>query len=420
MGKGKKGGKGKKSKQQKLDEAEERNRQEEIAHKQQNEERQRQHFLKEQRIEEAKKRAELRSKRKEDEKTRLKVETSQDNESVRMERSADLKKHQQEEMEQRRWKKHLLCDPLPDASSHQDLNSFVTVWSTPELQHRARSEDVMDEIHPIVVGCNEASRISGGVQVNICKAAQQRDFKIMKEQQDIFLRLGEETQAQLNQLVVSILVHKLFHRIIGEAPEEEDKTVEVASDEVLFGVWGSTMANAFRNKRIDFKDLNWQIELPKTLAMKAQMPLGCKAFFTKYDYFSFRDNKGQLVSYGGVYSISLLHLPSPITNIGNWSVRQVTDSTEKICQFDYAQGFDIDAASLETVKCTIIVPESIFILQDTDPAMGWWDDKERKWKKTDFSDVSYDRETRQLVFTTGHLRPMSLVLQRGIDFKYKK
>jgi len=417
---GKKGGKGKKSKSQKLDEAEERNRQEEIAHKQQDEERQRQQFLKEQRVEEAKKRAEQRSKRKADEKTRLEVETSQDNETVRMERSADLAKHQQDEIEQIKWKKHILCDPLPDASSYPDLNSFVTVWSTPELQHRVRSEDVLDEIHPVVAGCNEASRISGGVQVNICKAAQYRDFKIMKEQQDILLRLGEETLAQLNQIVVSILVHKTFHRIISEASEEEDKIIEVASAEVLFGVWGSTMANAFRNKRIEFKDLNWQIELPKTLAMKAQMPLGCKAFYTKHDYFSFRNNKGRLVSYGGVYSISLLHLPPPTCNIGNWSVRQVTGSTEKICLFDYAQGIDVDTASPETVKCTIIVPESIFILQNTDPVIGWWDDKGRKWWKTGFSDISYDPETRQLVFTTGHLRPMSLVLQRGIDFKYKK
>jgi len=180
------------------------------------------------------------------------------------------------------------------------------------------------------------------------------------------------------------------------------------------------MANAFRNKRIEFEDLKWQIELPKTLAMKAQMPLGCKAYYTKHDYFSFIENNGRLVSYGGVYSITLLHLPPPISSIGNWTVRQVTESTEQICVFDYAQGFEVDNASPETAKCTVIIPDTAFILPETEPVLGWWDDKGRKWWKTGFSDITWDRKSRQLVFQTAHLKPVSLVLPRGIDFKYKR
>jgi len=118
------------------------------------------------------------------------------------------------------------------------------------------------------------------------------------------------------------------------------------------------------------------------------MPLGCKAYYTKHDYFSFKENKGRLVSYGGVYSITLLHLPPPISTIGNWTVRQVTHSTEKICLFDYAQGFDVDAASPETAKCTVIIPETAFILPETEPILGWWDDKGHKWWKTGFSDMT--------------------------------
>jgi len=94
----------------------------------------------------------------------------------------------------------------------------------------------LEEVKHIVSGCNEASRIAGGVQVNICKAGQHRNSDFLREQRTTFNRLGRETHAQLDQLVVELLVHKMFHRIISETPEEEDKKVEVARKEVLFGV----------------------------------------------------------------------------------------------------------------------------------------------------------------------------------------
>jgi len=99
-----------------------------------------------------------------------------------------------------------------------------------------RSEDLLEEVKHIVSGCNEASRIAGGVQINICKAGQLRNTAFLREQRATFNRLGLETMAQLDQLVVGLLVHKMFHRIISETPEEEDKKVEVATEEVLFGV----------------------------------------------------------------------------------------------------------------------------------------------------------------------------------------
>jgi len=94
----------------------------------------------------------------------------------------------------------------------------------------------LDEVEHIVNGCNESSRIAGGVQINICKAGQHRNAEFLREQRATFSKLGRETQAQLDQLVVDLLVHKMFHRIISETPEEEDKKVEVARKEVLFGV----------------------------------------------------------------------------------------------------------------------------------------------------------------------------------------
>eukprot|EP01084_Bolivina_argentea_P307112 530774_1 len=438
--------KGKKSKKQKKKELEEKRRlEEELLRQQQEEERKRQEELERQRREEEERQRLLREKKRKEELVRLEKESEEDAEEIEK-RQIDLQKLISEQYEQTKWKKHLKCDPFHDISNERQLNDFLTQWkewniyqnidfpqnnendsNNPTKRHTFEMQHIKYYIQDIENGY----KLLHILQDVLFDAIQQNNPQKLEYAQSKYIEIGQTAQHKLDLLTQQCLQHDLFTSVAHAGLKEDGDVIKHCMQKnIKFGLWASSMSNAFKNSKIEYvAPISIKLELPKQIAMKAKMPLSCRVAQYAHNFYIY-GNKGRVYEcIGPVINVELLRLPPPPENIygaktsnesssSGWMVQNTTEQKKVPNKWKYANVDKPDPKSAESMSISCKIPPYIVISDPNNVRLGWWNDTQKEWRTDDFKDIAYDSEQRIVSFITCHLSPICLVQERGMYYEY--
>ena len=404
--------KDKKSKKQKKKELEEKRRlEEELLRQQQEEERKRQEELERQRREEAERLRLLKEKRRKEELLRLEKESEEDID-LHEKRNQDLEKLLNEQYQQIEWKKHLKCDPNPDISNERELNNFLTNWKENNLFIDNKFD--INNISKYIENIESGYQLLQILQDVIFDAIQKDDHQKLKYAKNRFVEMGDIAQNKLDLLTQKCLKDEFFGAAY-DAGMKEDGDVQTfcIKKNIKFGLWASSMSNAFKNSKIEFKSgMNICLELPKQIAMKAKMPLSCRVIQYSHNFYIYLNKSTKYQCIGPIINIQLLKLPKPPRNIYNnqeWMVQNITNESDKAIIWESKE---------ESISISCLIPKYVLISDPKNIKLGWWDFTKNEWNINDFKDISFDINKRILSFITCHLSPISIISECGEYYEY--
>jgi len=186
-------------------------------------------------------------------------------------------------------------------------------------------------------------------------------------------------------------------------PEHDDIefTVSYKTESLEFGLWITNGKNAFKDSKIDFKECNVKIEIPKKLAMSVSKPHGCRYYWTREDYLTPQNSEFQ--SIGGVMHIEMIEVPDELTRLPN-SPWQISERLTEITKIDYGLS---ESKEVQKVDVFRTLPPHSF-LGPLDFQVRWWNQEKAEWMDDCDGDVAINRETRVLSFTATRLHPLAL------------
>ncbi|ETO15485.1 hypothetical protein RFI_21879 [Reticulomyxa filosa] len=270
------------SKGQKKKEAEEKRRQqEELLRLKQEEERKQQEELERQKREQEERERLLREQLKQEEILRLTQEKEEDN-TWTQSREEDLKRLIEEEVRTNEWNKHLQCNSKIDIKHEKELNDFMSIWTDNKTIISTALKDLMDRIDPIIEECDEGLALLPDIQdmelESLCSDNLLRGRYFACKYEEIF----DIVLTKLHILTSKCLSHEHFSSVHqrNETTGMEESYQCVVKSNVFWCLWSSAMTNVFKNIKIEFNKASIAIELPKQVAMKAQMPLSCHVICT--------------------------------------------------------------------------------------------------------------------------------------------
>ena len=445
----------KKSKKERKKELEEKRRQEEeLLRQQQEEERKRQEELAQKKREEEAERQRLLKKKRREELVRLDKERQLDVET-NAKRESDLRKLQNELSENLAWKKHILCDSLPDASIEKELNDFLTMWMSISLNSNEQCQiqndeatttdnsiqsyneqfeccdtvsyrnvdtsNVIHEIDPVIQDVNFGYKLVPQVKKLIYEAVEMHDFEQFIYGKNRLNLIGKIAMSKLHELTKFLLRSDHFTSVACIKTEttddnESDITNSGTKDSVdsdleakkefcqyyvSYGLWSSALANAFKNIKIDFPKLKMSVELPKQVPMKAGMPLALNVIQLRYDLdmkiAKKTDNMNQIIyePIGPILLIYLYELPAPVSSLREWHIQEIGKSYEMPTIWEYAVDTKQDPANPETVTISYHIPNDIAVETNMATSATEKTDETKTESKSEFQLGWWNHETNQ-------------------------
>lgn len=429
----------KKSKKQKKKEREEKRRlEEELLRQQQEEEVKRQEELERQRAAEKERQRLLREKRRKEELIRLEKETQEDVDVVEK-RQFDLNRLIAEQSQQTQWKQHLKCDPLPDISNERQLNDFLTEWTEYDIYHHVdelnASEHTqafhVDHIKYFIQDIEHGYQLLHILQDVIYDAIQQNDLQKARTAQNKYMQMCDIAQHKIEQLTQKCLKDDTF-TAVAEAGMREDGDVmqSCMQTHIKFGLWASSMSNAFKDSKIEYEPpISIRLELPKQIAMKAKMALSCRVTQIVHHSYAYCNHSAQYECVGPLIDVQLFKLPPLPRNLysvkhsgteksGEWMVQHMSQVGDTPSVWEYANVEEPDKMSGESLSVSCKIPSYVVIGDADNIKLGWWNRRSNEWKVDHFKDICYDAKQRILSFTTCHLSPICLVQPKAVHHEY--
>lgn len=99
------------------------------------------------------------------------------------------------------------------------------------------------------------------------------------------------------------------------------------------------------------------------------------------------------------------------------SIYSVEDMLKKIFYPDPSGG--AAAGQAAPLKVFYTLPEYIYINENDDIRVGWWDSKANVWSNEGIEELQYDKTNRVLQFSTLRLAPFSYLQDRWTDYPYR-
>ena len=193
-----------------------------------------------------------------------------------------------------------------------------------------------------------------------------------------------------------------------------------------FGLWASSMSNAFKNSKLAFPPpISVRVELPKQMAMRARQPLSCR-IVQLVPCFEIPAG-GQFECISPVIDMELFRLPMAPQSVydessGSWMVQDVTEQTDTPTLWSHKRE---DGA----VSVSFMVPQYVVIADPDRIQIGYWDSEAREWKvdgddvdpnEAVIGEVDYESAKRVLSVNTKRVTPLCLVHSMGTFYEFKE
>ena len=304
-------------------------------------------------------------------------------------------------LEQVAWERYLKCTHLPDPSSEAEVNAFIN-----------RALDSLDvDLEACLEACEENEEVVEEAYQQLLNALLARDpakAAFLKSQQ---ARLRELTLQRLDRVTAHILQHSDEY-----ANEKGECQVSSISENFRCAVWVNYTKNP-RTKTVDFPELDFYIDLPKSLAL-ANVSLRLLHF--EYDGVGAGKETNEWTSYGGVFVVDLLALPGGPKTLNGWTVRQLTALAYALQRLPYPIPIPGQETPADPPPLGVTFPfrRPLAFMEKENPKVGWWDEEKSCWSEDGISDVSWDDETQMISFQTTKLTNLSYIQSRVVLFPY--
>jgi hypothetical protein len=143
-----------------------------------------------------------------------------------------------------------------------------------------------------------------------------------------------------------------------------------------------------------------------------------RCMWTSFDYVSGAQNLkafDELVV-GGVFLCKMYGYPEPPRNSTKWSMRKIQSVEDALKCINYP---DVTSTSqADPVGVIITLPDYIFTTPKDEIKVGIWDEDQNVWSSDYIEDLAFDREKRELEFSTRKFAPIAFLQSKVTDFPY--
>eukprot|EP00218_Dolichomastix_sp_CCMP3274_P016149 CAMPEP_0170133928 /NCGR_PEP_ID=MMETSP0033_2-20121228/1611_1 /TAXON_ID=195969 /ORGANISM="Dolichomastix tenuilepis, Strain CCMP3274" /LENGTH=645 /DNA_ID=CAMNT_0010369463 /DNA_START=48 /DNA_END=1981 /DNA_ORIENTATION=+ len=322
-------------------------------------------------------------------------------------RGAVLAKADAEVHKQVSWERYLSCNPRPDPSMENEMNSYESSSLEREdgdlervLEHVMDNESIIAEA---------SSYLADAVAAKNAEAAEALKAYI--------LRMRALSQAKLDRTTAAIL--QTADEYANSKGEVQLTGAKLPT--IKYGLWVNHAKNP-RFKSIEMPELSLVAELPKSLALAS-----IAVRLTHVDFDEFSDKcTNEYKAFGGVFTVDLLALPPAAKRVKGWTLRLITPLASAVAKLPYPippAGSDMSAppapgsgaAAPPPMGLSVALPASL-VVSDAAPRVGYWDADEQAWKTDGISEVKV--EDGVLSFTTIKLTTLALLQSRVLFLPY--
>ena len=320
---------------------------------------------------------------------------------------ARLRSEDADEAEKRAWAKHLACNPLPDAESVSDVNTYISI-ATEELPTTVVAALTEAEVTESVAA--DASRVLAS-----CMAA--GDLDGVASYRELCDRLRKTTTAKLENAALELVSRPDEHK------EKEDDHVMVIQERggIKCGIWANLITRSFRGpaKPIVFKGLGLQVDIPRQINL---MKVALRVVHFPYDALSPTAAAPPAeVVVGGVVHLEFDMLPSaPKVVKPQWLMRPTNVLATKLQRFPYGEEHGA-AAITAPLKVHMRVPQTVYIIPgEAERTVVFWEGDHWTGEGVQQDTVVFNETSRALQFMTTRSGFFALAQSRVVDLPYWK
>ncbi|XP_066446879.1 dynein axonemal intermediate chain 7 isoform X2 [Eleutherodactylus coqui] len=135
----------------------------------------------------------------------------------------------------------------------------------------------------------------------------------------------------------------------------------------------------------------------------------------------------QFTTLGGVYYFDVLVLPPQCKQVNSWSMRQLlAGGLQTFCYPQESflsatlgvslQEKDMEGLSSPPVRVSFKVPDNVIFFEE--PQVARWDPEGRNWKTDALTDIKYNAEQRQLMFSMDAFYTFTLIQESHLHMPY--
>ena len=175
-----------------------------------------------------------------------------------------------------------------------------------------------------------------------------------------------------------------------------------------------------RPKPIDFKELNVQSDIPRTLV---SIKLILRVWWTSYDYLSPKEyNKEMIV--GGILDVSFYnYLTQPEETPGvNYKMKKIYEGEDALVKHPYpapdANGV-VSYQAAYPMRIYYTLPPYLYIGVSDKIKVVLWDKTQNCWNTERIEELKFDFDSKMLTVSTQEVAPQAFCQERAIDFPYK-
>ena len=108
--------------------------------------------------------------------------------------------------------------------------------------------------------------------------------------------------------------------------------------------------------------------------------------------------------------------PEPPRNSTKWSMRKILSTDDALKCINYPDTSSTSQA--DPVGVIVTLPSYIFTTSKDEIKVGVWDEEQNAWSADYIEDLAFDREKRELEFSTRKFAPISFLQSKVTDFPY--
>eukprot|EP01025_Chloroclados_australasicus_P048800 TRINITY_DN5539_c0_g2_i4.p1 TRINITY_DN5539_c0_g2~~TRINITY_DN5539_c0_g2_i4.p1 ORF type:complete len:701 (-),score=83.62 TRINITY_DN5539_c0_g2_i4:171-2273(-) len=184
-------------------------------------------------------------------------------------------------------------------------------------------------------------------------------------------------------------------------------------------IWVNVAKNP-RIKSIEMKPIGeYKAEISKQIALAS---VALRLQYRNYDEY-FDKCTNQFMAVGGVFYVDLLTLPPSCQQMGDWTLRSVTQVSKKLEDLPYPiPPAGVDPATYRSTEepqplsFKFEGQEPMILLydenQDDQPKVGWWDTDQQLWNTEGISSINMDYDSNILSFNSTHIGSFAILQSR--------
>jgi hypothetical protein len=327
------------------------------------------------------------------------------------ERKQNLEYEQSKLQDQIDWQNFVSCHTRPDVAYESQITTYMTMVREERIH---KMDDAMDK-------CHESEEIVEDLMERYCKAREDG----RTAQQDLcmhYIHSIRELEIEQIDLATAHLLQNI------ETQQNTNNQVllwwQTQSHSVKLGFWGHLQSKGFRNKQVEFphagaRPVQIGLDLPKSIAMQSiGQSIGVRALYTTYD--SVKGKDPSQMSIGGMIRVDLLSIPPFSKKVKGWTIRQVPPAGQELIKLAYPNTehtVTSTAIAVQPCKIEYKVPSHVIVAKS--PTVSWWDAQNEKWSTEGITEITWEPDSRKVIFYSARLASFSITQERYLDLPYK-